>query len=166
MRFHSAPVIRVADAKPMHLGHVVKADGRFRIFVFAGEESPDNQQSDSWAVADFLDHNPASPVRRLQRHGQDQDARLDCRVIYQQPFRDIDLGSLHPFWLPKKGQLGLVDYEKVFCVDNKGGADIYTMRGIDRASGCIVIVRPDQFVASVLPLKAMDALVDYFQFLK
>src|SRR4029079_11541669 len=27
MRFHSAPVIRVADAKPMHLGHVVKADG-------------------------------------------------------------------------------------------------------------------------------------------
>ena len=166
MRFHSAPVIRVADAKPMHLGHVVKADGRFRIFVFAGEESPDNQQSDSWAVADFLDHNPASPVRRLQRHGQDQDARLDCRVIYQQPFRDIDLGSLHPFWLPKKGQLGLVDYEKVFCVDHKGGVDIYTMRGIDRASGCIVIVRPDQFVASVLPLKAMDALVDYFQFLK
>ena len=29
-RFHSAPVIRLADAKPVHLGHVVKADGRFR----------------------------------------------------------------------------------------------------------------------------------------
>src|SRR3954469_4053825 len=36
MRFHSAPVIRVADAKPVHLGHVVKADGRWRIFAFAG----------------------------------------------------------------------------------------------------------------------------------
>ena len=36
MRFHSAPVIRVTDAKPVHLGHVVKADGRFRIFAFAG----------------------------------------------------------------------------------------------------------------------------------
>ena len=35
-RFHSAPVIRLADAKPVHLGHVAKADGRFRIFVFAG----------------------------------------------------------------------------------------------------------------------------------
>jgi phenol 2-monooxygenase len=35
-RFHSAPVIRLADAKPVHLGHVVKADGRFRIFAFAG----------------------------------------------------------------------------------------------------------------------------------
>ena len=36
MRFHSAPVIRVADAKPVHLGHAVKADGRWRIFAFAG----------------------------------------------------------------------------------------------------------------------------------
>jgi phenol 2-monooxygenase len=35
MRFHSAPVIRLADAKPIHLGHVVKADGRWRIFAFA-----------------------------------------------------------------------------------------------------------------------------------
>src|SRR5436305_8508884 len=30
MRFHSAPVIRLSDAKPIELGHVVKADGRFR----------------------------------------------------------------------------------------------------------------------------------------
>ena len=35
-RFHSAPVIRLADAKPIHLGHIVRADGRFRIFIFAG----------------------------------------------------------------------------------------------------------------------------------
>ena len=35
MRFHSAPVIRVADAKPVQLGHTVKADGRWRIFAFA-----------------------------------------------------------------------------------------------------------------------------------
>ncbi len=35
MRFHSAPVIRLADAKPVHLGHAVKADGRFRLFAFA-----------------------------------------------------------------------------------------------------------------------------------
>src|SRR6478752_7247901 len=26
MRFHSAPVVRVADAKPMQLGHVARAD--------------------------------------------------------------------------------------------------------------------------------------------
>ena len=28
-RFHSAPVVRLADAKPMHLGHCIEADARF-----------------------------------------------------------------------------------------------------------------------------------------
>ncbi|WP_245161234.1 hypothetical protein [Blastococcus sp. CT_GayMR16] len=27
MRFHSAPVVRLADAKPVQLGHVARADG-------------------------------------------------------------------------------------------------------------------------------------------
>ncbi len=34
-RFHSAPVVRLADAKPVSLGHVAKADGRWRIYAFA-----------------------------------------------------------------------------------------------------------------------------------
>src|SRR5271167_5199630 len=40
MRFHSAPVIRLADAKPVHLGHTVKADGRWRLFAFGCAEDP------------------------------------------------------------------------------------------------------------------------------
>ena len=36
------------------------------------------------------------------------------------------------------------------------------MRGIDRAAGCIVIVRPDQYVGHVLPLHARDELAAYF----
>ena len=39
MRFHSAPVIRVADARPLHLGHVAKADGRWRLYAFADRPS-------------------------------------------------------------------------------------------------------------------------------
>ena len=40
MRLHSAPAIRLADARPVHLGHAVKADGRFRLFIFADRENP------------------------------------------------------------------------------------------------------------------------------
>jgi phenol 2-monooxygenase len=32
--------------------------------------------------------------------------------------------------------------------------DVYDLRGIDRASGAVVVVRPDQYVAQVLPLDA------------
>ena len=64
--------------------------------------------------------------------------------------------------LPKKGKLGLVDYEKMFCPDLKSGRDIFDLRGIDRARGAIVIVRPDQYVAHVLPIDDHDALADFF----
>jgi hypothetical protein len=36
------------------------------------------------------------------------------------------------------------------------------MRGIDRTAGCVVIVRPDQHIAHVLPIDAHDALGDFF----
>src|SRR5262249_6567782 len=53
-RFHSAPVIRLADAKPVHLGHVAKADGRWRIFAFAGAGDPAASNSAIRALCDFL----------------------------------------------------------------------------------------------------------------
>jgi phenol 2-monooxygenase len=36
------------------------------------------------------------------------------------------------------------------------------MRGIDRDKGCMVVVRPDQYVAHVLPLDGHAALAAYF----
>ena len=40
MRFHSAPVVRLADGKPMHLGHVQKADARWLLLAFAQQDDP------------------------------------------------------------------------------------------------------------------------------
>src|SRR3954453_12844054 len=45
MRFHSAPVVRLADAKPVHLGHVARADGAWRIYVFADDDDPTDARS-------------------------------------------------------------------------------------------------------------------------
>ena len=64
--------------------------------------------------------------------------------------------------LPRKGRYGLLDYEKMFCPDLKSGHDIFAMRGIDRKAGCMVVVRPDQYVAQVLPLNGFAALAAYF----
>jgi phenol 2-monooxygenase len=50
----------------------------------------------------------------------------------------------------------------MFCPDRRLGQDIFDLRGIDRDQGCIVIVRPDQYVAHILPLDAHDALADFF----
>jgi phenol 2-monooxygenase len=64
--------------------------------------------------------------------------------------------------LPRKGRYGLRDYEKLFCADHKSGNDIFDLRKINRDQGCIVIVRPDQYVAHVLPLDAYSDLASFF----
>jgi phenol 2-monooxygenase len=161
-RFHSAPVIRVADAKPVHLGHTVKADGRFRIFAFAGAgDDGAAPGSGIRALCDFLGDAPQSPVRKYTGEGEDIDAAIDVRAVFQQGHHDLAIEAMPPLLLPEKGRYRLRDYEKIFSADLKAG-DIFAMRGIDRARGCLVVVRPDQYVAEVLPLDAYAALAAYF----
>jgi phenol 2-monooxygenase (NADPH) len=162
MRFHSAPAIRVADAKPIHLGHVVKADGRWRIFAFAGAGDTGARNSGIRALCDFLAGAPESPVRKYTSADDDIDAVIDVRAIFQQAHREIAIESVPSLLLPQKGRHGLHDYEKVFSADLKSGQDIFALRGIDRERGCLVIVRPDQFVAQVLPLDAHAEVAAYF----
>ena len=162
MRFHSAPVIRLADAKPLSLGHVVDADARWRLFTFADFAAPSSGDSLLSNLCAFLADDPASPVHRHTPPGSDIDSVIDVRAVLQQGFRDVDITDLPPLLRPTKGALGLVDYEKVFCADLTSGQDIFEMRGIDRTRGCIVIVRPDQYVAHILPLDAHAELAAYF----
>jgi phenol 2-monooxygenase len=84
------------------------------------------------------------------------------RAILQQSHRDVALELIPPLLLPQKGRYGLRDYEKVFCPDLKSGEDVFDLRGIDRANGCLVVVRPDQFVANVLPLDGFAELSAFF----
>ncbi|MFN4099379.1 MAG: FAD-dependent monooxygenase [Pararhodobacter sp.] len=160
-RFHSAPVIRLADAKPVQLGHCVAADARWRLFAFAGEGDGGQAGGAMAALCDWLESNPASPLLRHRQPGDDIDAVIDVRGVFQPGFRELDFGALPSLLRPHKGRYGLCDYEKVFCVDRKAG-DIYALRGIDRAGGCLVIVRPDQHVAQVLPLAAREELTKFF----
>lgn len=161
-RFHSAPVIRLSDAKPMHLGHVAEADGRWRLYAFAGAGDPTAPKSGLSGLCRFLDESPASPVRKYTRSEADIDAVFDLRAICQQGFRELDLDAFPSILWPRKGKYGLHDYEKVFCPDLKNGQDIFELRGIDRERGCLVVVRPDQHVAHVLPLDAHDELAAFF----
>ena len=162
MRFHSAPVIRLADAKPVHLGHVLKADGRWRIFLFAGAGDQGAAGSPLRAACDFLEHGPSSPVRKYTRDGDDPDSVIDVRAVLQQGYRALEPGEMPRLLLPRKGRHGLVDYEKVFCAPLPGDKDIYDQRGINRQTGCMVVVRPDQYIAHVLPLDMHDALAAFF----
>ncbi|MBR0705859.1 FAD-binding monooxygenase [Bradyrhizobium liaoningense] len=161
-RFHSAPVIRLADAKPVHLGHAAQADGRFRIYAFSPAENPAASGSAIRALCNFLAESRKSPIRRYTSRSGDIDGVIDLRAVFQQDHRELAIEAMPPMLLPSKGRYGLYDYEKMFCPDLKSGQDVFATRGIDRKVGCMVVVRPDQYVASVLPFDDFAGLAAYF----
>ena len=162
-RFHSAPVVRLADGKPLQLGHVIEADGRWRLFAFADRAHPSDERSGLTALCRHLLEDERSPLVRYTPAADDIDAVFDLRAIVQQPHHDLSIGDVHPLLRPRKGRYGLIDYEKVFCPDVETGPDIYDLRSIDRDTGALIVVRPDQHVATVLPLHGYEALASFFE---
>lgn len=162
-RFHSAPVIRLADAMPMQLGHSIEADGRWRIFIFGGQADSGESGRAVHQLCEFLATSDVSPVRRFTRSGEDIDSVIDVRAVLQQGFRELAFQRMPSLLRPNKGRYGLCDYEKVFCADLKSGSDVFEMRGIDRGQGCIVLVRPDQYVSEILPIGHHRELAYFFE---
>jgi phenol 2-monooxygenase len=70
-RFHSAPVVRVADGKPVHLGHAARADGAWRLYVFADRNDPVHVLG-----VRRLSARPVHPGRRGSRLGDRRSGRL------------------------------------------------------------------------------------------
>ncbi|PNI07579.1 phenol 2-monooxygenase [Arthrobacter sp. AFG7.2] len=160
-RFKSAPVVRVGDTNPIHLGHHATADGRWRIYVFADQPAPvagEQAESGTGKFAAWLANSPESPLAATPSDA-DPDAWFDVKVIYQQPHTDLDINAVPAVFKPQVGPFKLTDYEKVYATDPN--ADIFELRGLDRG-GVVVVVRPDQYVANVLPLTATGELAEFF----
>ncbi|PPF77505.1 3-hydroxybenzoate 4-monooxygenase [Subtercola sp. Z020] len=150
-RFRSVEVVRVCDGNAVHLGHHAKADGRWRMYVFA---DADGSALREWAS------KAQGMVERFTPEGSDLDAVFDVKAIFPGRWEDVvDVPSL---FRPRSGPLGLTDLEKVFAAAPSAwtSADIFAERGIG-ADGALVLVRPDQYVAHVLPLTASDELEQF-----
>ncbi|MET1018173.1 MAG: FAD-dependent monooxygenase [Leifsonia flava] len=161
-RFKSSEVALVADGNAVHLGHHAKADGRWRLYAFADSPAAGEPSAlESWA--EWISSSAESPVVRYTSPDQDVDAVFDVKVIYQQRFDEIDISRVPAAFRPQTGPLGLTDWEKVFAAAPTAWTttDIYDERGLSR-DGVVVAVRPDQYVAAVLPLSATDALAEFF----
>ncbi len=157
-RFHSAMAERISDGRPKHLGHLVKADGRWRLFIFGNTQDPRETTSDVHLLIDFLVNDQASPIQKYTPSGADIDSLIDVYATFQQ--HDLAIEEMPDLLWPVKGKYGLRDYEKAF--HSIEGDDVFDSRGIDREQGCVVIVRPDQHIGGLLPLNAHSQLSAFF----
>ncbi|WP_250506424.1 FAD-binding monooxygenase [Bowdeniella massiliensis] len=158
-RFKSYKVTRLSDSNPLHLGHLHRADGRWRIYVFADAPAP-GEDSKVAALADFLASDPASPVLAHTPEGQDLNSLFDVKVIYQQNYTDVDVLKVPKAFKTPNGPFGLIDQDQIFATNPDH--DIFAGREISR-DGAIIVVRPDQYVATILPLDAPEELAAFFR---
>ena len=109
-------------------------------------------------------HSKSRTSKRRTHDALKPMAMSECPQCHELklPHAEVVIEAMPSLLLPRKGRFGLIDYEKMFCPDLRSGHDIYSMRGIDRDEGCMVVVRPDQYVAHVLPLNGHEALATYF----
>ena len=162
-RFHSAPVLRVADGKLMQLGQTLSADGRWRLFMFAGGFDRGEATSPVSKLCSYLTASPQSPIKRFTPPGADVDSVIDVRAVFQQSHHTLAITDMPNLLFPAKGRYALRDYEKAFCAAPEDAQNIYTQRGIDRTHGCLVVVRPDQYIAQVLALDDTAGLAAFFE---
>jgi phenol 2-monooxygenase len=155
-RFKSAPVVRVCDATPRQLGHEAAADGRWRVYVF--DASSPEAVGHLGVLAEWLENSQSSPLA-LTPADLDRDAWFDLRLVIPRPHAEIETTQLPKVFTPAVGPFGLVNREKIYGVDPEH--DIFALRRID-ADGVVVVVRPDQYVAAIEPLLAVERLADFF----
>jgi phenol 2-monooxygenase len=168
-RFHSAQVLRLADAKPVQLGHVMKADGRWRIILFGSSternqgKTPLDPKCRLMQTCKWLEEKL---IPRFKPKNADVDSVFDVRAVFPQPRSSLHVPSLPEVLLPHKGKFGIQDYEKAFTDEESYGwgfGEIYKNRSIG-PEGCVVVVRPDQYISAVLALgeKAFGPLGEFF----
>ncbi|KAK3391193.1 phenol hydroxylase [Podospora didyma] len=165
MRFNSFKVLNQSDARPWHFQERLKADGRFRVVLFAGAILSVAQKHRVDAFCAALDA-PGSFLRRATPPGQQVDSVVEVLTIHSSKRTDTELlrdfpDMLHPFDKYKGW-----DYDKVFVDDvsyHEGFGDAYTNYGVDKEHGCVVAVRPDQYVGWVGDLEDFEGLQRYFE---
>ena len=142
------------------------ADGRWRLFLFAGRGGQTAlRRASPWKrSAAFLETSPdvaadaASQPLRTPPFGFHHRCP---KAVFQQGHRTLALEEhAGACCCRRRASLGLRDYEKIFCATP--ASDIFALREIDREAGCLVLVRPDQYVAEVLPFDGPEGLDRFF----
>ncbi|KAM0747392.1 hypothetical protein T439DRAFT_329121 [Meredithblackwellia eburnea MCA 4105] len=164
MRFESQQVVSIADARPWHLADRFESDGRFRVVIFAGDLRKKEKKNRLAKVAAYLD-SPSGPLRKYTPKNGEIDSVVEVITVMSNPRISVEPNDFPDVLWPAKGQYGVRDYCKLYADDDTyfaGHGHIYEKLKIDPVEGCLVVVRPDQYVAQVTRVDEFEKLGSFF----
>ena len=159
-RLPSHKVVCQAEATTILMSDVLPSDGRWRVIVFAGDlQHPSKMQKI---------HNLGSDLQRICNgysfNSDHSRSLIDVLLLHAGDRTKLSILDLPEAFRPWNNTLGW-DYWKVLS-DDAGSFEpvesAYSKYGIDSRDGCVAIIRPDQHVAYVGPIKDSTAIEEYF----
>jgi len=163
-RFPNAKVVNHSDARPWEVARWLKADGRFRIILFAGDVSNPDQMQRVQSFCSVL-HRPGSILQRPMARGWTPGSLVEILTIHSAPREAVELADFPELLHPFHDALGW-DYDKIF-VDGESyyeaHGEAYRKLGVDTQRGCVVVTRPDQHVGWIGELENTSQLGAYFE---
>ena len=163
MRFPSFQILNQADARPWQFQSWLKSDGRWRIVVFAGNLVDKGQMERLQQLGKQLAAR-TSFIHRYTPQNAMIDSVIEIFTIHSGPRTGVELLDLHDIFHPFNKRDGW-DYNKVFVDDqsyHEGFGDAYKNYGVDPQEGCMVIIRPDQYVGYIGTLEDVAEMGKYF----
>ncbi|TRX92423.1 hypothetical protein FHL15_006590 [Xylaria flabelliformis] len=162
MRFPSAQVVRVGDAKTMWLTKALPADSRWHLLVFGGGI----QDGDATKRLHNLASDLEGLIRTFTPPESDPDSIFNIILILSSKRASVELDTVPETFTPTTGKWKL----KIFVDDedyNNSHGHAYEAYGIEPSQGALVVIRPDQYIAQISPLNGVQDVYSFFsRFLK
>ncbi|KAI0166385.1 thioredoxin-like protein [Xylariaceae sp. FL1272] len=165
MRFPSAQVVRVCDARHRPLTTALPADSRWHIVVFGGDIREETSAKRE------LGTDLETMIKKFTPPGSDPDSILNCILVLSSKRNSVSLDNIPQCFTPITGVWKMQNVLNVFVDDegynNSGHGHAYDAYGIDPNQGALVVVRPDQYIARIGSLGDYSGVETFFEgFLK
>ncbi|EPS45902.1 hypothetical protein H072_107 [Dactylellina haptotyla CBS 200.50] len=163
MRLPSHKVVNQSDSLPVELQKLLPSDGRFRLIVFPGNISKPKLYTRYEKLGEYFSSSTGL-VSAYTPEDTPRDSVIEILTVHSAKRLDVELQSLPEAFHPLDKARGW-DYWKIYADDesyHEGHGRVYENFGIDRDEGCIVIVRPDGYVATVVAVDNTNSLEAYF----
>lgn len=158
----SVKVLNQSDARPWHFQELLPSNGRWRIVVFAGDISKPAQKEKLNNVGVAFD-DKRSCLRKFTPSGARYDEVFEILTVHSAPRTETTIFDFPKVFSPYD-ELDGWDYSKILVDDqsyHEGHGKMYETFGISD-NGCIVILRPDQYVSYVGSLEDVDSVNTFF----
>ncbi|KAJ7015890.1 FAD binding domain-containing protein [Mycena alexandri] len=152
--FESQMVVCYADAHATQFADRLVSDGRWRLIVFAGNMGDENQLQRFNYLCDQLMHADESPIKKYTPPSADLNSVIEVLTLTSSSRRVLSYSAFPELARPYVGKFRYPTYDQIFSDEVSyldGGGTAYSGYGVDPdGPGCVVLVRPDQFIADVL----------------